>query len=187
MNWIPVVGLVLGIVGSGLVILPTFPSLKPCFVNQEKIEVLKSGRVKLSRQGQLTVEDPSFELIYKIIEKELGRELLQNNDTSCQGFHTSEINFSLEGGEDLADRGSIVYAIDSAGVEALKAEELKNPITEGESEKVGPIQVIDIWINEEANRLEEDPIQRWRGIGFFLIVLSTFVQSEFVSSLIPVL
>jgi len=167
--------LILGLIGSGLVILPTFPTFKPYIVDQARIDKLREGRQILSKEGHLTIDDPAFGLISEIITNESRKEV-SNNEIEYHAFHTPEIEYKLNQGNSFVDRGAVVYAVDSAGKNAIDSDENLNPIAEGNSEIIGSMTVVDIWVTDKIENLKEEPIERVRGFGFLLIVISTFIQ-----------
>jgi hypothetical protein len=161
-SWISLLGLVAGAIGSALVILPTFPAIESHIIDQHKINRLESGRQKLSKGDLVSRDDPSFELVYEIIEGSWDQKLTNE----CYGFHRPEIEYSTEK-KSYTDRSLMIYSAKQGNEENEYPDVLQD---------IASIFVVDMWIDDEIRKLKTNPIQRVRGIGFFLIVLSVFIQ-----------
>jgi hypothetical protein len=161
-SWLPLLGLILGAIGSALVILPTFPAIRPHLVDQDEINRLEEGRQKLSKGNLVSVADSSFEPILEIVKERWTQEFTDEP----YGFYRPEIEYST-GEHSYTDNSLIVYSIDQ-GCEDMEYPDLLQDIQS--------IFVVDMWINDKTRELRTNPIQRVRGIGFFSIVLSVFIQ-----------
>lgn len=167
MGWIYVIGLLLGLLGPGLVILPTFPRVERLIIDQNQIDRLQEGRQELHRERIIDQEHQAYSEIYQIIDRNWSGDLVEQ----CCGFRIPQVGFTLEEGNTVYSQGTIVYSVDNQGVEN------KNPITENKSQEIESVFVVDDWISDRIKRLRELRIQRIRGFGFFLVVLSVFSQA----------
>lgn len=152
------------ILGSFLVILPTFDLVERRLTNREKLESLKSGRKSLLNFEPIHKSDSEFEDIFNVIH--------DRNDKIIRMLIVYELHPARFGV--YTGVGGKVYALDRRQAEAdnpFKAYEDKDP------ELIDSILIIDEWISEEIRELRNRPKQRVRAFGFFLIMVSVIIQA----------
>lgn len=165
MNIGSLIGLVLGLIGTILVTLPTFGRIASLINDEEKIATIDQGRRKLSKQGQLSIDDPSFEYISEIIDNNWDQDLTDE----CHELYRPKIIFEDADQNETYNRVTTVYSINSDGLEK------DQPSSEDYLQDIESILIIDWWIENKIDRLRTVRIQRIRGIGFAFIVISVFI------------
>lgn len=159
-------GLVFGIIGPGMVILPTFKRVQSLLIDEDKVEALRNGRQKLSNEGQLFSGDPGFDAVCRVIEQNWDQAL----SAKCEGLHRPKIVFEDTRGHEMYNRILTVYSVNSDAIGE------DNPSSEHYIQDIESLLTIDSWIDDEINYLTASPVQRVRGLGFGVIVISVTIQ-----------
>ncbi|WP_152423918.1 hypothetical protein [Natronorubrum tibetense] len=148
------VGLVLGLIGTAFVILPTFEVVRNLIIDSREVKMLDKARRELLRAGEIHREDCNFQPITSVIEQKWENEIPEDSNSIYS------VAFGVWGG------GGFVCLTDSEG----------NPQRD-DSKRIGSVLIVETWIRDEIDRLQSTPVQRIRGIGFGLVVISVFIQT----------
>ena len=158
-------GFLTGLLGSILVIIPTFETVKLIINNQDKIKELEAARHKLTKEGDLFANDPGFNSVREIIEKNWDQQLTPE----CRGFHRPKLIYEDTEGEETYHRIMTTYSVNSDAIES------DHPSAENCLQDIESLLIIDSWIEDKIRMLKTNRVQRVRGVGLFLIVISSFI------------
>lgn len=150
---INLIGLLLGLVGSGLIVLPTFRTVRRVIIEDGKIDKLEKGRRDLLQSEEIGRDDDHFQEVISVINSE------RENSISEENPSIRSVPFGVYGG------GGFVSVTDSEG-----------DVQRTDDGIIGSILIVDTWIHDEIDRLKSVPVQRVRGTGFALTVVSVFIQ-----------
>lgn len=157
------------ILGSFLVILPTFEIVERTLTNTEKLKNLESGRRILLNFESIHKSDAEYRDILDVIVK--------RNDKIIKTLIVYELHPSRFGG--YKGFGGKVYALDrkQAGSDnPFDVYEDENP------ELIDSILIVDEWISKEIRELRNGPKQKVRTFGFSLIVISVIIQAYLLTT-----
>lgn len=157
------------ILGSTLVILPTFKFVGRILTDGRKLENLESGRKSLLNFESIHRTDPEFEDILGVI--------VNRNDEILRTLVILGIYPALFGG--WGGVGGKVYALDR---KQAGADNPFDAYEEEDPELIDSILIVDEWICEEIEHLRNRPKQRVRALGFVLIMISVIIQAYLLST-----
>ena len=159
---LPELALVTSILGTILVIAPTFSKVRRLITKTSRIDKLDEGRLELLHFNRIDKDDESFKPV-----KEAVKSRTDDIEGDIYAFHP--LAFGSFGG------GGIVYLFNK------KMAQHKNPFNEYDPVELESILIINEWLSQEISDLRSKPTQTVRGVGLIIIILSVIIQAFIIS------